>query len=515
MSIPIGSTFERFINWLTSTFGGVFDAISAVLDWAISTLENALLLDATKIYPSVFIALLAGIITLFLARRKLPWKSSGIIAGAVVLGLAVIEIWRVQAIERPIEPEEARAMAQRVEDYRADLDAFAPRNYEKALKALGQATNALEDREGPQVVDARDMVEDARNEIEDLRPGRYDEVADELEDAMEGLSEAGMGGSTYKQMRKAYEFYLALSAMEEGARLARNYERVDEPEPLVEALNERTYDRNMEIFDLGLKHFPAEGMSEASLEKLQRIRDDLSRLNPRRLQWYPWVVLTLALSALAYLAAGTGLTVFTLLGLPLIVSMGFWQSTMETLALVLSATLFALLIGVPVGVLAAQSKVVDRIVRPILDFMQTMPAFVYLIPAVLFFGLGKVPGAMATLIFSMPPAVRLTSLGIRQVPLEVVEAAQAFGATTWQMLVKAQLPIALPTILAGVNQTIMLALSMVVIAGMIGAGGLGEDVLSGITQLKIGLGFESGISVVILAIFLDRITQALGGQKKS
>jgi glycine betaine/proline transport system permease protein len=174
-----------------------------------------------------------------------------------------------------------------------------------------------------------------------------------------------------------------------------------------------------------------------------------------------------------------------------------------------------LLLGIPLGIYAARSVLVDKLSRPVLDFMQTMPAFVYLIPAVLFFGLGKVPGAMATLIFAMPPAVRLTSLGIRQVPKEVVEACLAFGATPGQLLRKAQLPIALPTIMAGTNQTIMLALSMVVIGGMIGAGGLGQEVLAGITQLKIGLGFESGIAVVILAIYLDRVTQALGRTGKS
>src|SRR5690606_7135714 len=156
---------------------------------------------------------------------------------------------------------------------------------------------------------------------------------------------------------------------------------------------------------------------------------------------------------------------------------------------------------------SARSQLANQMIRPALDFMQTMPAFVYLIPAVLFFGLGQVPGAIATLIFSMPPAVRLTALGIRQAPKEVIEAAQAFGATPWQLLVKAQLPIAMPTILAGLNQTIMLALSMVVIGGMIGAGGLGEEVLAGITQMRIDVGFESGIAVVILAIFLDRISQ--------
>ena len=152
--------------------------------------------------------------------------------------------------------------------------------------------------------------------------------------------------------------------------------------------------------------------------------------------------------------------------------------------------------------------------RPILDFMQTMPAFVYLIPAVLFFGLGTVPGAFATIIFAMPPVVRLTGLGIRQVPLEITEASLSFGATPWQLLYKVQFPLVLPTILTGVNQTIMMSLSMVVIAAMISAGGLGEVVLKGITQMKIGLGFEGGIAVVILAIILDRITQGIAQKKK-
>ncbi|WP_237715509.1 ABC transporter permease [Pelosinus fermentans] len=182
---------------------------------------------------------------------------------------------------------------------------------------------------------------------------------------------------------------------------------------------------------------------------------------------------------------------------------------MQTLALVLTSALIALVIGIPFGILAARNDKFDRIARIVLDFMQTMPAFVYLIPAVLFFKLGKVPGAVATVIFAMPPSVRLTNLGIRQVPEDVVEAARSFGSTTRQLLFKVQLPIAIPTILAGVNQTIMLSLSMVVIAAMIGAGGLGEEVLKGITQLKIGRGFESGVAVVLLAMVLDRITQSL------
>ncbi len=219
------------------------------------------------------------------------------------------------------------------------------------------------------------------------------------------------------------------------------------------------------------------------------------------------------MAALAYRLAGRGVGLFALLGLFLVNGMGMWDDAMRTMALVLASASIALLLGAPLGVWAARNDTVAQGVRPVLDFMQTMPAFVYLIPAVLFFQLGKTPGAMATVIFAMPPAVRLTNLGIRQVSEEAVEAAEAFGATSRQLLFKVQLPMALPTILAGVNQTIMLALSMVVIAAMIGAGGLGQQVLKGIEQLRIGLGFESGLSVVILAIFLDRVTQSLGRKR--
>jgi len=222
-----------------------------------------------------------------------------------------------------------------------------------------------------------------------------------------------------------------------------------------------------------------------------------------------WIVI-LIIAALAWWKAGKGISIFTAIGLLFIYGMGYWTETMQTLALVLASTVLALVAGIPLGIWAAKNRTADKIIRPILDFMQTMPAFVYLIPAVLFFGLGKVPGAFATVIFAMPPAVRLTRLGILQVPGDIVEASRAFGATRRQLLYKVQLPLATPTILAGVNQTIMMSLSMVVIAAMIAAGGLGGVVLKGITQLKIGLGFEGGIAVVILAIILDRITQAFG-----
>jgi len=163
-----------------------------------------------------------------------------------------------------------------------------------------------------------------------------------------------------------------------------------------------------------------------------------------------------------------------------------------------------------VGIWCARNKLVGMLVRPVLDFMQTMPAFVYLIPAAMFFGLGRVPGILATVVFAVPPAVRLTSLGIRMVNKEQVEAGNAFGCTSWQLLFKVQLPIALPSIMAGVNQTIMMALSMVIIASMVGAGGLGNDVLASIQRLDVGLGFESGLAVVLLAIILDRITESFG-----
>lgn len=206
---------------------------------------------------------------------------------------------------------------------------------------------------------------------------------------------------------------------------------------------------------------------------------------------------------------------FVALALMLIVVTGFWLQTMVTLALTLSATFISLFYGIPLGIWCSRARRVNAVVRPMLDFMQTMPAFVYLIPAAMLFGLGRVPGILATVIFAMPPVVRLTSLGIRQVSAEQVEAGNAFGCTSTQLLFKVQLPIALPTIMAGVNQTIMMALSMVIIASMVGAGGLGNDVLASIQRLDIGLGFESGLAVVLLAIILDRITESFGAGRES
>jgi len=230
--------------------------------------------------------------------------------------------------------------------------------------------------------------------------------------------------------------------------------------------------------------------------------------------FFEWVLLSgpvwlwMALfAALAWRFGRWKFAVFTLLGLGLILNLGYWDPTMKTLAMVVTAALISVLLGVPIGILCSRSNAVQNIVTPILDFMQTMPAFVYLIPAVTFFSLGVVPGVIASVIFAIPPTIRLTNLGIRQVPGELMEAASAFGSTSLQKLVKLQLPLALPTILAGINQTIMLSLSMVVFASMIGAQGVGAVVYKAVTQVKIGEGFEAGLAIVILAILLDRLTQ--------
>lgn len=232
------------------------------------------------------------------------------------------------------------------------------------------------------------------------------------------------------------------------------------------------------------------------------------------LMWLPpWVTIIL-LGALAWWLAGRKVAIFSAIGLAFIWNLHLWGPTMQTLSLVIIATAVAVAVGLPLGVFAALFKGFYRVIMPILDFMQTMPAFVYLIPAIPFFGLGPVSAIFSTVIFAMPPAIRLTCLGIKQVPEELIEAADAFGSTKNQKLFKLQLPLAKTTIMAGVNQTIMLSLSMVVIAAMIGAKGLGGEVWKAIQRLEPGMGFEAGLAVVILAMILDRITQALGAKQK-
>lgn len=224
----------------------------------------------------------------------------------------------------------------------------------------------------------------------------------------------------------------------------------------------------------------------------------------------PPLGLTLVLAVIALVISGWRLALFTILGFALVDSMELWEASMDSLALVLVSAVVATVLSIPIGIAAARSDVVSRIVRPALDFMQTMPAFVYLIPAIFFFSIGSVPGVVATVIFAMPPGVRLTELGIRGVDPEMVEAGEAFGTPPNRILTRIQIPLAMPSIMAGVNQLIMLSLSMVVIAGMVGAGGLGGEVLEGINRVDVAKGFEGGIAVVILAIYLDRLTGALG-----
>lgn len=232
-------------------------------------------------------------------------------------------------------------------------------------------------------------------------------------------------------------------------------------------------------------------------------------------QFVDWLTLTFGgfFDGIAWWISTRGVALFTLIGFLLIDYLGYWHPMLQTLALVLTAVVISIVIGVPIGIWASQKETVRKIVTPILDLMQTMPAFVYLLPAIFFFNIGVVPGVVASVIFSMPPTIRMTILGIKQVPADLIEATEAFGSTTFQRLFKVQLPLATKTILAGINQSIMLALSMVVIAAMVGAPGLGSEVYSAVTQLKTGIGFEAGIAIVIVAITLDRITQNIKTKK--
>ena len=220
----------------------------------------------------------------------------------------------------------------------------------------------------------------------------------------------------------------------------------------------------------------------------------------------------LVFAGIAWIASNWKVALFTVLGFYAIWALAQWENAMSTLALVLVAVIVALILALPLGVLAAKSQIVSTILKPILDFMQAMPALAYLVPAIVMFSVGVVPGAFATIIFAMPPGVRLTELAIRQVAEDKVEAAQAFGATPAHILFKVQLPLAMATIMAGINQVIMLALSMVVLAGMAGSGGLGGEVVGAISRLNVGIGVEAGLAVVILAVYLDRVTAGLGSK---
>jgi glycine betaine/proline transport system permease protein len=227
------------------------------------------------------------------------------------------------------------------------------------------------------------------------------------------------------------------------------------------------------------------------------------------LNWIHPLVVIAIITLAAWRFSGKGLAVFSAVTLTVVGLLGLWSETMTTLAMVLSSVVFCAIAGIPLGIWAGRSDRFEMGLRPVLDAMQTTPAFVYLVPIVMLFSVGNVAGVLATIVFALPPIIRLTSLGIRQVHPELVEAAEAFGATKWQVLTRVQVPLALPTILAGLNQTIMMALSMVVIAALIGAGGLGSPVILGLNTLDIGRAVTGGFGIVLIAIVLDRITQSM------
>ena len=233
------------------------------------------------------------------------------------------------------------------------------------------------------------------------------------------------------------------------------------------------------------------------------------------LQWVPWPVTVVAVAALGYKVASARMGVFSLVALLLLGGFGLWESAMETLALITVAVGISIGLSVPVGILASKSDTLDALMRPVLDAMQTLPAFVYLVPAIMFFGIGNTAGVLATVIYAVPPAIRLTNLGIRQVSPNIVEAARSFGTTPRQLLVKVQIPMATPTIMAGINQTTMMALAMVVIASLVGAGGLGDDVNRALSQFQPGKALNGGLGIVILAIIIDRVTQAAAKERQA
>ena len=235
----------------------------------------------------------------------------------------------------------------------------------------------------------------------------------------------------------------------------------------------------------------------------------------RGFKWVPWPVIVVGLSIIAFAVGRWPMLIFTPAALLFIGFMGLWENTIDTIALMIVAVAVSVGVGFPLGVLAARNRLADSIMRPILDGMQTMPSFVYLIPGILFFGLGKPAGLFATIIYAVPPVIRLTNLGIRQVSPETVEAARSFGASPLQLLAKVQVPMALPTIMAGINQTTMMALAMVTIASMVAAGGLGDNVLRALQKNEPGNGAIAGVSIVFLAIIIDRLTQAAANSRQA
>ena len=234
----------------------------------------------------------------------------------------------------------------------------------------------------------------------------------------------------------------------------------------------------------------------------------------RGLTWIPWPASILGVTLLSWRMIGYKMAAFTLVSLLLLAAFGMWEKAMETLAMTATSVIISIAIALPIGVMAARSNLLDKILQPILDMMQTMPSFVYLVPAIMFFSLGNVPAVIATVVYAVPPAIRLTNLGIRQVDPEVVEAARSFGATNFQVLMKVEIPMAIPTIMAGINQTIMMALALVVIAALVGAGGIGEVVWRGLGRQRPGDALIGGVGIVIMAVLIDRLTQALAKSRQ-
>jgi glycine betaine/proline transport system permease protein len=244
----------------------------------------------------------------------------------------------------------------------------------------------------------------------------------------------------------------------------------------------------------------------------------INLLNPLRIflqEWLPWIVVILAIALMALVAVDWRLAVFTAVGLFTIGLLGMWEHAMDTLSQTIVAVILALIIAIPIGVLAARSNTFAAFLRPVLDTLQTLPPFVYLVPVIMLFNVGRVPGIIASVLYALPPAIRLTNLGIREVSAQIIEAATAFGSTPRQTLFKVQLPLALPSIMVGINQTIMMVLSMVIIAGLVGGGGLGLETIIGLAKNQTGRGVEAGLAIVILAIVIDRITQAWGKKRQA
>ncbi|MCF7927496.1 MAG: ABC transporter permease subunit [Spirochaetales bacterium] len=279
------------------------------------------------------------------------------------------------------------------------------------------------------------------------------------------------------------------------------------------------------IFNFELPKFPLDKITLAILDFLTEALAGVTKIASNFIETgveglgegiiaVPTLVVIAVITFVVWKFIGRNLGIFALIGLLVTWNLQLWDATIYTIVLVLLSTILALIVGIPLGIWAALDDRVNKVITPILDFMQTMPPFVYLIPMIPFFGLGTVAAAFATMIFAVPPAIRLTNLGIRQIDKELIEASESFGTTPAQKLLKVQLPLAKPTIMAGINQTIMLALSMVVIAAMIGAGGLGGKVLAALTRFRPGEAFEAGLGVVIVAMLLDRITQNVAGRRR-